>query len=99
MLIWGRLAMESAKPDKPIATASEARVVPVSYESAIGKERASMPTKCIDQMPQPIDTAPPASQSCAVGLCVLLATRADRFRAVWETNMATAIERRTSQGL
>src|ERR1700737_4754594 len=58
-----------------------------------------MPTKCIDQMPQPIDTAPPTSQSRAVGLCVLRATREDRFSAVWETKTATAIERRTSPGL
>jgi hypothetical protein len=28
----------------------------------IGRRKASMPMKCIDQMPVPMDTAPPASQ-------------------------------------
>src|SRR5438128_428696 len=65
----------------------------------MGNERASIPTKCIDQMPQPMDTAPPTSQSRALGLFLLLATRDDRFSAVCETNTATAIDRRTSHGL
>jgi hypothetical protein len=58
-----------------------------------------MPTKCIDQMPQPIETAPPASQRRAEGLLALLATREDRFNAVKETKMATTTESRTSQEL
>ncbi len=45
-----------------MATASEATVVCKSYDIAIGSLNASMPTKCIDQMPVPIAMAPPASQ-------------------------------------
>jgi hypothetical protein len=50
-------------------------------------------------MPQPMDTAPPASQMCAEGLCTLLATREESFSAVCETKIATATERTTSQEL
>src|SRR5579872_2657380 len=58
-----------------------------------------MPMKCIDQMPHPMEIAPPASQMRAEGLCALLATRDDKFSAVCETKMATATESRTSQTL
>ncbi len=58
-----------------------------------------MPTKCIDQTPQPMDTAPPMSQRRAEGLVTLLATREDKFSAVCETKMATTTDSRTSQGL
>src|SRR6185437_1456955 len=64
----------------------------------MGSENASMPTKCMDHTPQPIETAPPASQRRAEGLRALFATREERFSAVYETKTATTMERRTSHG-
>jgi hypothetical protein len=62
----------------------------------IGSEKASMPTKCIDQMPQPMATAPPVSHSLA-GRWLALDTREDRLSAVYETKTATTTESATSQ--
>src|SRR3954468_2037088 len=95
-VICGGLAMESAKPEMAMAIASDARVVPTSYDSEIGRENASMPTKCIDQMPQPIATAPPVSHRRA-GRWFALDTREERLSAVYETNTATTMESATSQ--
>jgi hypothetical protein len=65
----------------------------------MGSEKASMPMKCIDEMPQPIEIAPPVSHRRAEGMLTLRATREDRLSAVCDTKMATAMESRTSQGL
>ena len=81
-----------------MAMNSEVTVVGMSYASAIGSEKASMPTKCIDQMPLPMAKAPPPSQSLD-GTPSLRATRAERLSAVWETKIATATDKTTSQGL
>ena len=45
-----------------MATASETKVSAMSYRSAMGREKAIMPMKCIDQMPVPMAIAPPATQ-------------------------------------
>ena len=45
-------------PDVMIAIASDTRVVGTLYASGIGNEKASMPMKCMDQMPTPMATAP-----------------------------------------
>src|ERR1700678_4003264 len=97
-LIRGRLAMPKANAEVTIAMNSEVTVVGKSYESAIGSEKASMPIKCIDQMPQPIASEPPLSQSFD-GTPSLRATRAERLSAVWDTKIATATDRNTSQAL
>jgi hypothetical protein len=55
-----------------------------------------MPMKCIDQIPHPIATAPPPSQSRPDDP-VTRATREDNRSAVWETNTATATDRSTNQ--
>src|SRR6185437_938217 len=58
----------------------------------------SMPMKCIDQMPMPIEAAPPSSQSRPARRSAP-ATRSVSRRAVYETRMATTTESVTSQGL
>jgi len=79
-----------------MAMARETSVIATLYERAIGSEKASMPMKCIDQMPQPMATAPPPSQSRPDDP-VIRATREDNRSAVWETNTATATDRSTNQ--
>ena len=53
-----------------------------------------MPMKCIDQMPVPMATAPPTSQSCADDPFARATLAASRS-AVWDTTMATSIESST----
>jgi hypothetical protein len=91
--------LASAKANAEVITAmnSEAIVVGMLYARAIGSEKASMPMKCIDQTPLPIASAPPMSHSLD-GTPFERATRADKRRAVWETRIATATDRTTSQG-
>ena len=64
-----------------MATPSETTVVATLYRSTMGREKAIMPMKCIDQMPMPIATAPPTrqNQTCS-GLAA--ATRAASDSAV-----------------
>jgi hypothetical protein len=81
-----------------MAMNSEAMVVGMSYARAMGSEKASMPMKCIDQIPLPIASAPPTSQSRDNVPCAR-ATRAESRSAVCDTKMATATDRTTSQGL
>ncbi len=81
-LIRGLFAILKANAEVIIAMNSEVIVVGMSYARAIGSEKASMPMKCIDQMPQPMASAPPLSQSLD-GTPSLRATRAERLSAVW----------------
>ena len=50
-----------ATPEVTIAIARDKSVVGTSYRRGIGNEKASMPMKCMDQMPIPIANAPPRS--------------------------------------
>src|SRR6185312_10828587 len=95
-LTSGRLARASAKPDTAMAITSEVRVIGMLYASGMGSEKASMPMKCMDQMPEPIATAPPTAQMRAAGPFER-ATRDARLNAVYDTNTATATDSSTSQ--
>src|SRR5580692_4882856 len=99
MLISGLLATDSANPEMAMAMTREAIVRPRSYVRGIGSEKASMPMKCIDQMPQPIASAPPTTHMPVLVEFLARATRADRLSAVYDTKIATRIESRTSQEL
>src|SRR4051812_1799463 len=98
-LICGLFAMPKAKPEMTMAMSSEARVVGMSYARAIGSEKASMPMKCIDQMPLPIASAPPMSHNRLDGAALARAVLAERLRAVCDTKTATAIDSAINQGL
>ena len=54
-----------------------------------------MPMKCMDQMPAPIENAPPTSHSAAVRPEVFVTLPA-RSSAVYEAIMATRMDRATS---
>ncbi len=75
------LAIHSAKPDTAMEMASETSVMPMSYDSGTGSEKASMPMKCIDQMPQPMAAAPPTIHNLGEEPFAR-ATRDARLRAV-----------------
>ncbi len=96
--IFGRAAIHNAKPEVSIAITSEAIVLGTSYARGMGSENASMPMKCIDQIPPPIATAPPPSQRRADERFAF-DTRTARLSAVYETRIATITERLTSHGL
>ena len=81
-----------------MAIASEANVIEMEYLSGVPTEKASMPMKCIDQTPVPIATAPPSSQLRPT-VPRDSATRAASLSTVYETTIATTMERVTSQGL
>src|SRR6185437_13228816 len=91
-LTSARLARASAKPDTAMAISSEVTVMGMLYASGIGSEKASIPMKCMDQMPEPMATAPPMAQRRAAGPFER-ATRDARFSAVYETKTATATDR------
>src|ERR1700722_14688858 len=97
MQISGLLATERANPEIAMAITREATVRPRSYVRGIGSENANMPMKCIDQMPQPIASAPPTTHIPVLADVLARATRADRLSAVYDTKIATTIESRTSQ--
>ena len=48
-----QLLSNLAGPDTMTAINSESRVIGISYDIGIGSRKASMPMKCIDQMPVP----------------------------------------------
>lgn len=54
--------IHSAKAEQPMAMTSDSRVSGRSYPMGIGRLNASMPTKCMAQMPMPMAVAPPANQ-------------------------------------
>src|SRR3569833_4463624 len=98
-LIRGLFAIPKAKPEMMMAMSSDATVVGMSYARAMGSEKASMPMKCIDQMPLPIASAPPMSHNLLDGAAFARATRAERLSAVCDTKTATATDRAINQGL
>ncbi|MNS84465.1 hypothetical protein D3C72_1182940 [compost metagenome] len=65
----------------------------------MGRVNASMPTKCMDQMPMPMANAPPASQYFAAGSPLAALTRLAMPSAVYDARMATPRDTRTSEGL
>ena len=93
----GALATVSATAQTAVAAHHESSVSPGASPMAIGSENASMPKKCIDQMPVPRTTDPPNHQrraSVRLPLCMRLA----RSRATNEAKTAMAIERTTTIG-
>ncbi|MNL83014.1 hypothetical protein D3C87_2105510 [compost metagenome] len=65
----------------------------------MGRRKASMPTKCMDQMPAPIATPPASSQRAAVRRGWVADTRDAMSSAVNEARMATRMESTTNNGL
>jgi hypothetical protein len=64
----------------------------------MGSENANMPMKCIDQMPNPMETAPRISQALPAEWFDS-ATREASRNEVKDTKIATPMDRETSQGL
>src|SRR5262245_4432077 len=64
----------------------------------MGRLSASIPMKCMDQMPVPMETAPPASHARAAAPLEAVILEA-RSSAVYDANDATQTETRTSHGL
>ncbi len=93
-----RVTVSKAKPETTIAISIEAMVIPMSYAIGTGRLKASMPMKCIDQMPIPMANAPPRSQDTAAAP-VDAVMREARSSAVYEARAATRNESRTSQWL
>src|SRR5690606_22056435 len=62
----GRLTSHSASAEATIGSSHDSAVIQKSYPIGIGSLNASMPMKCIDQIPVPIAIAPPISQAMAV---------------------------------
>jgi hypothetical protein len=60
--------------------------------------KACMPTKCMDQMPVPITSAP-ASHQAALAIPRVLRTRSERLMATNEASVATRNEAATAQAL
>jgi hypothetical protein len=58
-----RLTCHSARPEAAIGSNSESIVIGVSKAISIGSWKASMPTKCMAQMPEPMAIAPPTVQA------------------------------------
>jgi hypothetical protein len=58
-----RLKMLSDTPAAKTPAKSESNTVGQSYSTGMGKLKASIPVKCIDQTPIPIAMAPPVSQT------------------------------------
>ncbi len=91
-----RLTMYSANPDTTIAISIDNKVTGMLYPIGTGRLNASMPMKCIDQIPVPIEKAPPHShQRAATPLDEVI--RLAKSSAVYDANIATSSERRTSQ--
>src|SRR5437867_1927137 len=59
-----------------------------------GKRQASIPVKCIDQMPKPIAVAPPISQALRTQPLAAV-TRPPRSSAAYDAEMAITTERTT----
>ncbi len=60
----GRLTTQSARAEARIATTTESVRSGTSYAIAIpGMRKASMPTKCMLQMPKPMAREPPPSHA------------------------------------
>ena len=62
----------------------------------MGNFKANTAMKCTDQMPMPITTVPPVSQTTAARPSAR-ATREARFKEVYDTTIAMTTERYTIQ--
>ena len=63
----------------------------------MGSEKASMPTKCMHQMPVPMVSEPPTNQVMATRRS-WLRTRLAKSSATYEANMAISTEAVTTPG-
>src|SRR5665213_2035201 len=91
----GRTAIHSANAAAPIANTIDAATYQRSYATSIGSVSASMPTKCMLQMPTPIASATPSSHS-ARARPVLAKMRPARSSAVYDARIAMTTESTTS---
>lgn len=66
---------------------------------SMGRLKASMPTKCMAQIPMPIANAPPDNQYRAAGRPLAARTRFAMPNAVYDARTATPRDTRTSEGL
>ena len=92
-----RLATASAIADTATAAIHESNVRNLVYPSAMGNENASMPTKCMDQMPVPMATEPPIHQDRATPRS-LVRTRFARSSVTYEAKLATKMDATTTHG-
>src|SRR5688572_21568060 len=69
-----------------------------SYPIGMGRLNASIPMKCIAQIPVPIETAPPINQTRAESPLDAV-TRVARSRAVYDAKIATSTDINTIQKL
>jgi hypothetical protein len=65
----------------------------------MGSRKASMPMKCMDQMPKPIALPPPSSQSRLSRGVGAVVTRLAMSSAVNDASMATSSETTTNHGV
>ena len=94
----GRRRMNSAIAETPIAMISDSSVVVGSKANGTGKWNASIPMKCIDQMPVPKEMAPATSHAHDFILLEPIAlTRPAKSSAVYDAIMATATESATKR--
>jgi hypothetical protein len=94
----GRVTVCSAKPEMMTAMSNDAAVIGRSKAIGIGRCSASIPMKCIDQMPVPMAQAPPISQYLAVRGDAAV-RRLARSRATYDASTAMTYERAMSAGL
>src|SRR6202043_2549227 len=87
----------SANVEIATAIRSDSNVIGMSYDIGIGKRNASMPMKCIDQMPVPSENPPPICQYNAVLRSFDAAMGEAKASATEEEMTATTTERTTSQ--
>src|ERR1700679_1425136 len=98
-LIVAKHTRQSANAESAIAIASDRAVIHGSYPIGTGRLNASIPTKCIDQMPMPMATDPPASHHHLEDCPCAPAIRPAISRAVNEASIAISTEANTSHGL
>src|SRR5690348_1639553 len=89
----------NAMYDETMANAIDTKVMRALYGTGIGRLNASMPTKCIDQMPTPMATAPPSSHSLCADPLPEAATRVAMSRATYDAMTATTYDSATIQSL
>src|ERR1700761_6850019 len=89
---------QSANAESAIAIASDRAVIHGAYPMGTGRLKASMPMKCIDQMPMPIATDPPTSHHLDAFPWASV-TRPAISSAVYEASIAISTEAITSQGV
>ena len=88
------LTCHSARPEAATGSSRDTMVIGMSKAISIGSWKASIPTKCMAQMPEPIAIAPPTVQASMVRPFDC-ATRPARLSAEYEAAIATRIETTT----